>query len=90
MTYKSEEEIIKETDNRLYEMMMRLFVKPPGPGERILVTGLEHLEARVFKMEWIPEENRYKLYLSWGKKFGNSHVFGSDEGTVWRRFLDVN
>lgn len=90
MTHKSEEQISEETDQRLYEMVMRLFVKPPEVGERILVTALDHLEARVSKIEWIASENRHKISLHWGNKYGGSHVYCSDEGTVWRRFLDVN
>lgn len=80
---------LAEANQKIYENMMHLCVKPPEPGERIIVTGLEQFKVTVSKLEWIVEENRYKILLDW-KEHGSSVVYSHDEGTVWRRFLDVN
>lgn len=85
----NEEKDLAEANQRIYEHMMRLCVKPPVPGERIIVSGLEQFEVTVSQLEWVPSENRYRLLLDWGEH-GTSVIYSSDEGTVWRRFLDVN
>jgi hypothetical protein len=69
--------------------VMQLFVAPPQPGERIIVSGWEHLEVKVSKVELIKSECRHKIFLDWGEH-GTSHVYDHDEGKVWRRYLDVN
>ncbi|KKN43550.1 hypothetical protein LCGC14_0701970 [marine sediment metagenome] len=75
-------------NEQLYKIM-QLTIPPPGPGTRIIVSGWEDYEVEVSGFEFVSSENRIKIHLDWGK-LGVSHVYGHDEGTIWRRFLDVN
>jgi len=77
--------MIRET---LHEVM-KLFVPPPAPGERVIVERMEEYKVTVLGFEWIREENRFKIHLDWGEH-GQSYVWHHDEGKTWRRFLEVN
>lgn len=69
--------------------MRNLFVPLPSLGERIVIHNWEFLEVLVSKIDWISNENRFRIQLNWGK-YGTSHVYPHDEGVVWRRHLAIN
>jgi hypothetical protein len=62
---------------------------PPVIGERILVERMEEIPTKISKVEWVESEYGYKISLDWGE-FGTSYVWGHDEGTVWKRYFNVN
>ena len=82
-------EPIYKMDRELVHEILTLFIPPPKPGERVVIDHWEEMVATVIGSQWLPKEDRYKIYLDWGEH-GSSHVFSSDEGTVWRRYLEVN
>jgi len=69
--------------------MISLFIPPLEIGERIVVSRWEDIMVTISKIEWIETEDRFKIHLDWGEH-GSSYVYSSDEGTVWRRYLEVN
>jgi hypothetical protein len=75
--------------NELTHEVMRLLMPPPEPGDQVIIDGWEHIKVIVLGAEWIKKEGRYKISLDWGDH-GFSYVYDHDEGTVWRRFLEVN
>lgn len=57
---------------------------PLNIGERVVVSGIRFVVARVKYVEYIAKEVRSKITIDWGIH-GTSYVWDHDEGKTWFR-----
>jgi hypothetical protein len=57
---------------------------PIKVGTQVTVGSYDNIDIRVYKVEYIADEVRFKIHLEWDGH-GVSHVYPADEGKSWKR-----
>lgn len=62
---------------------------PPNIGDRLVVNGMSGFIVLVESVVWHSTSADWLIVIDWGK-YGKSRVWARDEGSIWRRWLELN
>jgi len=61
----------------------------PNIGDCLVVQGMSKMNSTVESIRWDPQSVDWLIVVDWGS-YGKSRIWARDEGSIWKKWIDLN